>query len=102
MKSSASESVKNGYLNLERLSRSFRLDPPGPAWVSREFRINRRTFLIWAQIRIKFGSWKVRRLNWALVSQVRFDFMGCVSPVEKKVYREGGGSPTDVIRELTG
>ena len=29
MKSSASESVKNGYLNLERLSRSFRLAQPG-------------------------------------------------------------------------
>ena len=29
MKSSASESVKNGYLNLERLSRSSRLAQPG-------------------------------------------------------------------------
>ena len=29
MKSSASESVKNGYLNLERLSRSSRLVQPG-------------------------------------------------------------------------
>ena len=29
MKSSASESIKNGYFNLERLSRSFRLAWPG-------------------------------------------------------------------------
>ena len=43
MKSSASESVKNGYLNLERLSRSFRLPQPGISRLERLY-FRRRTF----------------------------------------------------------
>ena len=43
MKSSASESVENGYLNLERLSRSFRLAQPGISPLERLW-FSRRTF----------------------------------------------------------
>ena len=43
MKSSASESVKNGYLNLEWLSRSFRLAHPGISPLERLW-FGRRTF----------------------------------------------------------
>ena len=35
MKSSASESIENGYFNLERLSRSFRLAWPGISTLER-------------------------------------------------------------------
>ena len=43
MKRSASESVKNGYLNLERLNRSFRLAQPGISPLERLW-FRRRTF----------------------------------------------------------
>ena len=43
MKSSASEWVKNGYLNLERLNRSFRLAQPGISPLERLW-FRRRTF----------------------------------------------------------
>ena len=43
MKSSASESVKKGYLNLERLSRSFRLAQPGTSPLERLW-FRRQTF----------------------------------------------------------
>ena len=43
MKSSASESIKNGYLNLERLSRSSRLAQPGISSLQQLW-FRRRTF----------------------------------------------------------
>ena len=69
MKSSASESVKNGYLNLERLSRSFRLALPGISPLERLW-FRSRTFhvpnLMHIIIITYFYTWPENRLHFDL------------------------------------